>query len=141
MKGNPAMPGGPLTSKPTWSQTSRSATTSFFFRRRNAGQKSFVEEKGNESMTQTQQEPQHQAMEQHELETRRDVIGEQVIHLLGSPPGLFKVQVRPLWGNCYRVNIFVGADAASVRVAHSYFLKTDSDGNITAPAPKITKEY
>jgi hypothetical protein len=93
-------------------------------------------------MTETQQSPQHKEdLEQHERETFGDVIGEQVIHLLGRPPGLFKVTVRPLWGNCYRVNVFVGADAASVRVAHSYFLQTDSDGNITAPSPKITKEY
>jgi hypothetical protein len=92
-------------------------------------------------MPTTQQSPQHEGMEQHRLDNLTDVIGEQVIHLLGSPPGLFKVQVRPLWGNCYRVNVFVGADAASVRVAHSYFLTTDSDGKITAPSPKIAKEY
>lgn len=31
MKGNPAVPGGPLTSKPTWSNTSGCCTTSAFF--------------------------------------------------------------------------------------------------------------
>jgi hypothetical protein len=93
-------------------------------------------------MTETQQNPQHEEqLEQLRLENLGDVIGEQVIHLLGRPPGLFNVKVRPLWGNCYRVNVFVGADAASVRVAHSFFLRTDGDGNITAPSPKITKEY
>ena len=34
MKGNPAVPGGPLTSKPTWSNTSGCSTTSAFFRSR-----------------------------------------------------------------------------------------------------------
>jgi hypothetical protein len=93
-------------------------------------------------MTETQQNPQHEEkFEQHRLENLGDVIREQVIYLLGRPPDLFKVTARLLWGNCYRVNIFVGADAASVRVAHSYFLRMDSDGNITAPSPKITKEY
>ena len=32
MKGNPAVPGGPSTSKPTWSHTSGCSTTSAFFR-------------------------------------------------------------------------------------------------------------
>ncbi len=33
MKSNPAVPGGSLTSKPTWSNTSGCSTTSVFFRR------------------------------------------------------------------------------------------------------------
>src|SRR5688572_14485778 len=32
MKGNPDVPGGPLTSKPTWSNTSGCSATSAFFR-------------------------------------------------------------------------------------------------------------
>ncbi len=31
MKGNPALPGGPLTSKPAWSNTSGCSTTPAFF--------------------------------------------------------------------------------------------------------------
>jgi hypothetical protein len=31
MKGNPAVPGSPLTSKPTWSNTAGCSTTSAFF--------------------------------------------------------------------------------------------------------------
>jgi uncharacterized membrane protein YeaQ/YmgE (transglycosylase-associated protein family) len=38
MKGNPAMPVGPLTSKPTWSSTSGCLTTSAFFRARRRGE-------------------------------------------------------------------------------------------------------
>jgi hypothetical protein len=38
------------------------------------------------------------------------------------------------------VNILVGLDAASVKVAHSYFLVADSDGNILASTPKITRQ-
>jgi hypothetical protein len=37
--------------------------------------------------------------------------------------------------------VLVGVDAASVRVAHSYFVVTDSDENILPATPKITKEY
>jgi hypothetical protein len=69
------------------------------------------------------------------------VIGNRVIQALGHPPSLHQVQVRRLWGDHYRVNIFVGADAASARVAHSYFLAADGEGNISACNPTITKQY
>jgi hypothetical protein len=39
------------------------------------------------------------------------------------------------------VNILVGLDAASAKVAHSYFLVADSDGNVLASTPKITRQY
>jgi hypothetical protein len=41
----------------------------------------------------------------------------------------------------YRVNVFAGADAVSARVAHSYFIVTDNDGNIVASPPRITRRY
>jgi hypothetical protein len=50
-------------------------------------------------------------------------------------------QVRPLWQDHYRVNVFIGADAASAKIAHSYFLVVNSDGNIIASTPKITRQY
>jgi hypothetical protein len=39
------------------------------------------------------------------------------------------------------VNVFVSADAGSTRVAQSYFLVTDEEGNILASTPKITRQY
>jgi hypothetical protein len=69
------------------------------------------------------------------------VIAEQVLHALGRPPDLHAVQVRPLWLDQVRVNIFLGADAASVRVGHSYFLAIGGDGNILSSSPKITRLY
>jgi hypothetical protein len=69
------------------------------------------------------------------------VIGEHVIHSLGQPDDLYMVQVRPLWEGHYRVNVFVGADAASLKVAHSYFLVADGDGNILTSTPKVTRQY
>jgi hypothetical protein len=64
-----------------------------------------------------------------------------VLDRLGRPRDLRSVQVRPLWNDRYRVNIFVGADVASVRIAHSYFLVVDPQGSVIAATPKITKEY
>ena len=69
------------------------------------------------------------------------IISKHVIHSLGRPSNLHRVQVRPLWNGHFRVNILVGADAASVKVVHSYFLVAHSNGNIIASTPKIKKLY
>jgi hypothetical protein len=57
------------------------------------------------------------------------------------PIDLSHVQVRKLWDDHYRVNVLVGENSGSVRVAYSYFLKIDSDGRLIASTPKITKQY
>lgn len=69
------------------------------------------------------------------------LIGEQVIHALGEPGDLLKVQVRPVGENHYRVNVVVGEDAGCARVADSYFLVTDEDGNVLRSTPAITRRY
>jgi hypothetical protein len=78
----------------------------------------------------------------HDLRDKLEVlIGEQVLHVLGKPHDLLRVQVRELWPGNYRVNVLLGADMASARVAYSYFLAADSDGNITSSVPQIVKQY
>ncbi len=69
------------------------------------------------------------------------VIGKQVLRALGRPGDLQRVQVRPLWEDHYRVNVLVGVDAGSAKVAHSYFLVADGDGNIIACTPRISRRY
>lgn len=85
------------------------------------------------------QEYQHDD-EQHRRALLNAVIEEQVLHALGRPEDLFQVQVRGLWEDHFRANVFVGKDAASVKVAHSYFLVTDKDGQIVKSTPSITKK-
>ncbi len=80
-----------------------------------------------------------QAKQTHEQ--RSSVIVSQLLQTLGRPITLYRVEVRHLWDDYYRANVFVGADAASTRVAHSFFLATDEDGNIIASVPDITKKY
>jgi hypothetical protein len=71
-----------------------------------------------------------------------DRIGNRVLDTLGQPGDLHKVQVRQLWDDHhYRVNVLVGADAASIKVAHSYFLVIDGNGAILASTPEITRKY
>jgi hypothetical protein len=92
-------------------------------------------------MPTTQRREQPDDLERHKREMLYALIGEQVIHTLGKPNDLLKVQVRPLWEDHYRVNVFVGIDGVSARVADSYFLVADSDGNIVESTPTITKQY
>jgi len=69
------------------------------------------------------------------------LVGEQVLHDLGQPRDLLKVQVRQLWDNTYRVNIFVGVSAASARIVNSFFVVTDGDGNMIESTPRILRQH
>jgi len=68
------------------------------------------------------------------------IIGESVLHSLGEPENLHTVQVKPVFGGTYRVNVYVRADA-TFKVAHSYFLEADADGRVLASAPPIRRMY
>ncbi len=81
------------------------------------------------------------AVASHKREVLRDLIREQVLHALGEPGDLLKVQVAPLWQDNYRVNVYVGADAACARIPHSYFVMVDGDGNVLDSTPKIQRQY
>jgi hypothetical protein len=88
-----------------------------------------------------QHDRQHADQEADRRLWRTAAIGSHVLRALGEPDELRGVQVRPLWPDHYRVNVLVGADAASVRVAHSFFLVADGDGNVLRVAPEITRQY
>ena len=92
-------------------------------------------------MPMAQPREEHKDLEQHRRETQKALIREQVIHALGEPASLHTVQVRRLWEDHYRVNVLVGSDAASAKIANSYFLTSDSDGKIIASNPKLAKRY
>lgn len=69
------------------------------------------------------------------------LIGRHVVRSLGSPVDLLKVQVRPVGSDRYRVNVFVGRDATSSRIADSFFLTADREGNIVNSSPEIVRLY
>jgi hypothetical protein len=64
-----------------------------------------------------------------------------VINLLGRPRDLFRVSAVRLWENQFRVNVQTGADITSVRIAHSFFVAADEDGNVVASVPPIARAY
>jgi hypothetical protein len=92
-------------------------------------------------MTSAEQNEQQQGMKKHAQETLRALIGEHVMHALGEPGSLYKLLVHRLWKDHYRVNVLVGENAAVARIANSYFVLADSDGNIVKTSPKITRQY
>jgi hypothetical protein len=92
-------------------------------------------------MSTQQEDKQQRAQEKEERQHLASAIGNRVIHTMGRPGDLYLVQVRHLWGDNYRVNVLVGAEAASAKVAHSYFLVVDLDGNIVESTPMITRRY
>ena len=74
------------------------------------------------------------------LEKIKNLIGRWILDGLGQPENLKGVQVRLLWPDHYRVNVLVGPDAASARVAHSFFLEANADGDIVGSTPSVTKQ-
>ena len=92
-------------------------------------------------MPTAQQREQGRGDEQQARGKLHALIAERVLHTLGEPGGLHLMQVRHLWGDHYRVNVLVGENAASTRIAHSYFLVADSAGQIVTSNPNIIKRY
>ena len=72
---------------------------------------------------------------------RDEAVGGGVLAALGRPVGLYQVAVRPLWENYYRVNVLIGPDATSVRIAHSFFIDVGVTGEILSATPPITRLY
>ena len=92
-------------------------------------------------MSPPKQEKLERALEKEERQQLAAAIGSRVMHTLGQPGDFHLVQVRHLWKDYYRVNVFVGAETACAKVLHSYFLVADLDGNIIESTPKITRQY
>jgi hypothetical protein len=88
---------------------------------------------------------QEREKEKDDFRNQRDkltaLIGDKVIHALGKPNGLQRVQVRQLWGECYRVNILIGSDIASAKISNSFFVVVDSEGKIVESTPQITRQF
>jgi hypothetical protein len=70
-----------------------------------------------------------------------EVIGRAVLDQLGLPDNFLRVRASQLWAGQFRVNVFVGSDATSARVAHTYFLAADAAGKILNSVPAITRQY
>ena len=92
-------------------------------------------------MAKTLQQDRDEELSRDTRDTLNDLIGEQVVHSLGTPDDLLNVQVRRVGSDRYRVNVFVGKDVISGRVANSFFLTADGEGNILTSSPEIVRAY
>lgn len=80
----------------------------------------------------------------HEPKVRTFDLSAQVLELLGKPPQLFKVETKHLFNNVYRVNVRCHGQSNQLvkvtKIAHSYFLITNSEGKIVK-GDEIVKVY
>ena len=53
---------------------------------------------------------------------------------------LFRLHVQPQRDGNYRVNVFVGTNAANAKIPYSYFVEAD-DGKVLSSSPTIHKLY
>jgi hypothetical protein len=74
-------------------------------------------------------------------ETVTDHVRGQVLRALGEPDDRYEIRVRRLWEDHYRANVFLGEGLACGRIAYSYFLVADGDGNIVESSPALHKRY
>lgn len=79
--------------------------------------------------------------EQRAAERRYTAIVRSVIDALGRPTDFLRATVRPVAGQNYRVNVVTGLDAASARIAHSFFVTADENGKVNGSTPVIQKCY
>jgi hypothetical protein len=71
---------------------------------------------------------------------RRDaLVGELVLRALGKPAGFLRVQARRLWGDFFRVNIFVGESSACALVVNSFFVRADAQGRVLWTDPVLAE--
>ena len=92
-------------------------------------------------MATKQQDKQQLVQDTQKHEQRSALISGHVIRMIGQPEGLRRVDVKQLWEHHYRVNVLVGVNNASARVAHSYFMVTDGEGNVVSAEPKLSRQY
>ncbi len=93
------------------------------------------------TMATKQQEKEPADSQKQEAPPRNALIGKRILHSLGRPENFDRVQVRTLWGDYFRVNVLVDAQLASIKIAHSFFVSADADGNIVSCNPALTKLY
>ena len=72
---------------------------------------------------------------------REEVIRAGVLTALGNPARLLKVAVLPLWGDKFRVNVWIGEGAVADAIPNSYFVTADDHGAILRSEPPIQKQY
>ena len=72
------------------------------------------------------------------------VIRDAVLERLGKPKDFWKVDVKPLWENRFRVNVWteeMGRIGPTHRIVDSFFIIASPEGGIVESRPQISKKY
>jgi hypothetical protein len=77
--------------------------------------------------------------EEPDREALKSAIRSGVLRTLGEPGWPGRVQVLPLWADFYRVNLLLGDGLGCERIAGSYFLEADGEGNILRSTPQLRR--
>lgn len=76
-------------------------------------------------------------------------VADNVIKKLGTPPNFYKAKALNVFGNWYRVNIYINIDASDNEkfikrssISYSYLVEADkSSGEILDSKPEIIKQF
>lgn len=90
-------------------------------------------------MPEKQEQERDKELKQQQAAIRNERIVKQVMDTIGPAIDLREVRVRRLWADRYRVNVFLGTDVTNSRIAHSYFVQADAEGNILDSNPKMVR--
>lgn len=71
----------------------------------------------------------------------QDAICRNVLAILGRPVDFLRISIRQVTNSDFRVNVLTGAELATARIAHSYFVTANEDGLVTASLPAIVRRY
>ena len=67
-------------------------------------------------------------------------VGDNILLGLGRPSNLVHIQVKRLWESAYRVNVLIGV-LLDATIQHSYFVKTNEEGEIVTTNPRVKRIY
>ena len=81
------------------------------------------------------------ALAQIETTSAANAVGRAVLTALGRPAEFLRVTATRVGDTGHRVNVIVGGDPTLARIAHSFFVTTDADGNVTCSTPPIVRSY
>ena len=71
-------------------------------------------------------------------------IARKILADLGKPSDLARIDVRPLWDECFRVNVLCTTSLGMMeitRITDSFFIMTSADGEIVGSSPTIRHRY
>ena len=74
-----------------------------------------------------------------------EIIANTVVQQLGKPVNFLKAKAINVFGNSYRVNVYVTLnDDCLVKkssISYSYLIKADEEGNIVESRPELVKQF